>query len=125
MVANGAVSGLKMKAAMGLLNVSAGGSVGLSGVGWRSYTRAERVATAGIYGIRCYPAVAMSGSDFVVFVQPYGATSPSIFYVPRVVYKGATYFDIGFMDPTTYLFIDPNDMDDLGTSYWQILALDT
>jgi hypothetical protein len=127
-LADGAVSGLKMKAAMGTLTVAAGGNVGLSGVGWKvSGTRAERVAVAGGYGVRCYPEAAMSGSDFVVFVQPHasGNTSPGNYYRPLVVYKGSTYFDIAFQDPATFTLIDPNVMDDGPSSYWQILALDT
>jgi hypothetical protein len=118
-LADNAVNGLKLKCAMGTLAIN---NVGRSvlGVGWASPTSATRMDLGGgVFAVRCYPSVVMSGSDYVIFIQPIGYNG----WIPRVVAKTSTYFDVMFGDGTSWA-VDPNTWP-AQVAYFSVLALDT
>jgi hypothetical protein len=118
-LADNAVNGLKLKCAMGTLLIN---NVGRSvlGVGWASPTSAARVDLGGgVFGVRCYPSVTMSGIDYVIFIQPNGYNN----WIPRVVAKASTYFDVIFGDGVNWA-VDPNTWPSQ-IAYFYVLALDT
>lgn len=101
---------------------SPGGIQAYAGVGFDNVTPPFRTSMNGSYGIRIFLKRAMTGADYPVSVQSLGNGSAVRYYLPRVVDRQLTYFDLMFVDPATYLWTDPYTFGD--ASKWMIQAID-